>query len=98
MTSAKPPHNSQPDLLLRDVIPKPLDRKAIWICMVCAVVLTASYYFGQEGRVTGTFERLGLPGAADQFRQFFKTMSRRATSKTCVAFWNTSFCRAVSGS
>ena len=77
MTSAKPPDNSQPDLLLRDVIPKPLDRKVVWICMVCAVVLTASSYFGHEGRVASTFERLGLPGAADQLRQFFKTMRAR---------------------
>ena len=73
MTSAKPPANSQPDPLLRDIIPKPLDYKVVWITLLCAVVLTGSYYLGHTGRAPATLERLGLPGAAGQFRDFFRS-------------------------
>lgn len=70
MDSEKDTSQPQLDLALRDVIPRPLDHKVIWICIICALVLTASEYFGNTRRAAGTLTALGLADFGKQFQEY----------------------------
>ncbi|MCG3137250.1 MAG: hypothetical protein HJJLKODD_01093 [Phycisphaerae bacterium] len=67
--------NEVHELTLREIIPRPLDRQAIWILILAALVLTASRYFGNFAVAQPTMIKLlswvGVEQAAERIRQVF---------------------------
>ncbi len=75
MTSDNRTQIPEPVPALRDLIPKPLDHKVVWILILTALILTASHYFGHyarsERRITQFLGWCGLEDAKNQLRNIF---------------------------
>ena len=49
MTSKNPTDTHHAEPTLREILPKPMDWKVVSICCLCALILTASKYYGNTG-------------------------------------------------
>ncbi len=71
MASSNHPPAPTTDPALRDLIPKPLDRKVVCICILSALLLTASYYFGHYRGLMRLLGDLGLDDVKNRLLQIF---------------------------
>ena len=73
--SANPPAEPEKVSELRQLIPKPMDHKVVWILILTALILTGSYYFGRYSRaergIVWLMEKCGAEDAQTQLRQVF---------------------------
>ncbi len=75
MSSDKTSPRPQPDLTLRELIPKPLDWKVVWIFIICALTLTGSRYFGNTNGLMRALNALGADDLKNSLLELFSTKS-----------------------
>lgn len=88
MHSNKTTTQPQPDLALRDVIPKPLDWKVVCILCLCAVILTGSKYFGNSGGLLKTLQALGSEDLKKWFLELFSTRNNPRGRLWQLHYWS----------